>query len=97
MARNERQHVRDTWVSDREDLTPINLDVYLTMAVKDLNQAQVRYCDLPGAVKKRANLFEQKITEFYNSQDLEGFTLAVRRWKNTLVEAHEKLQKASSQ
>lgn len=65
---------------------PIDWDVYLTIAIKDLSDAGVRYNDLSVSAKEQASMLGHKITLYANHDDLSAFILAVHEWRNLMIE-----------
>jgi len=86
MASNDRKHIRGTGISNQKINGPIDWDIYLTIAIKDLNDAGIRYADLSDDIKEQATSFEHKISLYAMHDDLSAFILAVHEWRNLMIE-----------
>lgn len=64
----------------------IDWNAYITIAIKDLNDAGVLYNDLPASIKEQASKLEHKITLYANHNDLPAFISTVRDWKDLMIE-----------
>jgi len=90
MAGYDRQHLRDQRIPGQTIDHPIDWDVYIMIAIKDLDRAGIRYTDLSKEIKQKSTKLEHNMTLFAMHDDLPSFILAVRDWRDLMINDWQK-------
>ena len=90
MASYDRQHLRNQGIPGKTVNHPIDWNVYITIAIEDLDRAGVQYADLSEEIKKEATKLEHNMTLFAMYDDLPSFISAVREWRDLMINDWQK-------
>ena len=90
MAGYDRQHIRNQGIPGKAVDHPIDWDVYITIAIEDLDRAGIRYADLSKETRQETTKLEHNMTLFAMHDDLPSFILAVRDWRDLMINDWQK-------